>query len=137
MSDDIEGDLAQRVRSARKARGISQAQLGETLGVTALTVRRWEAGRNIPRGPAMHAKLRAFCARPYAVKEQAMYVAERDVAYGASWGSDDRDRDVLLARVMARIDWSVIEHEIAQAVKGALSETRAPAEPGSEAPTAL
>lgn len=41
--------LAERIRDARKAAGItSQKKLADKVGVTERTVKRWEAGKNLP-----------------------------------------------------------------------------------------
>lgn len=42
-------ELKDRIRRAREAAGLTQAQLGERVGRDAKTVRGWEAGR-VPRG---------------------------------------------------------------------------------------
>lgn len=41
--------LSERIRAARKARGLNQTQYGAALGVAQTTVAEWEAGRRHPR----------------------------------------------------------------------------------------
>ena len=41
--------LAQRIKEAREAAGLTQEELGESVGVTMQTVYRWEAGTVFPR----------------------------------------------------------------------------------------
>ncbi len=41
--------FSEQLRKARKAAGLSQAQLGEEFGVGQTTVARWEKGRAIPQ----------------------------------------------------------------------------------------
>lgn len=43
--------LADRIKSARGARKLSQAQLGEALGVTGGAVSEWERGLSLPDAP--------------------------------------------------------------------------------------
>lgn len=42
-------DLKERIKLARKAASLSQAQLANSLGVSFMTVRRWESGEVSPR----------------------------------------------------------------------------------------
>lgn len=41
-------NVAQRIQSLRKAKGMSQEQLGEALGVSRQAVSKWESGQSIP-----------------------------------------------------------------------------------------
>lgn len=43
------GMAAQAIRDARDRAGLSQAELGEKIGVDAMTVSRWERGESLPR----------------------------------------------------------------------------------------
>lgn len=40
------------VRAVRERLGLSQSEFAEAFGVSVATVRNWEQGRRIPRGPA-------------------------------------------------------------------------------------
>lgn len=54
------------IRSLRKSVKVSQSAFARMLGVSVGTVRNWEQGRRIPRGPAM-ALLRVFEDNPKVV----------------------------------------------------------------------
>lgn len=41
--------LSEQIRQARKSRGLTQAQLAERLGMSEMTVRRWETNQRSPR----------------------------------------------------------------------------------------
>lgn len=41
--------LLEHIRQARKSRGLTQAELAEQLGLSEMTVRRWESGQRSPR----------------------------------------------------------------------------------------
>lgn len=45
---DIKG-ISERIKDARKSCGISQTRLAELLGLSDMTIRRWEAGKVSPR----------------------------------------------------------------------------------------
>jgi DNA-binding transcriptional regulator YiaG len=47
------GKFAERLREARAALGITQAEAARALSVSALSVARWETGSQHPRGPAL------------------------------------------------------------------------------------
>jgi DNA-binding transcriptional regulator YiaG len=61
------------IRALRDAMGLSQAELGERLGVTNVTVYRWEAGAVVPNAAAMKGleKLRCAAGRRGVVIEAA------------------------------------------------------------------
>ncbi|MCR5346443.1 MAG: helix-turn-helix domain-containing protein [Fretibacterium sp.] len=42
-------DVSERIRERRKADGLSQIALAERLGMSYMTVRRWEGGKRTPR----------------------------------------------------------------------------------------
>jgi len=44
----LENAFAMRLCERRRALGLSQAQVGERLGVTKVTLRHWESGRSYP-----------------------------------------------------------------------------------------
>ena len=48
-SSEIEGSIGARIRQARKARGLNQADLATRLGVSQPTVANWESGVHDPR----------------------------------------------------------------------------------------
>ena len=41
--------ISERIRQKRKAKGWTQAELAEALGMSEMTVRRWEGGKSSPR----------------------------------------------------------------------------------------
>lgn len=43
------GNLAERIKQKRKSNGLTQAELAERLGLSEMTVRRWEANKRSPR----------------------------------------------------------------------------------------
>ncbi|UCC31258.1 MAG: helix-turn-helix transcriptional regulator [Phycisphaerales bacterium] len=47
--------FVERVRALREARGLTQEELAERVGVSKSAVVEWEAGRNLPRCPNMRA----------------------------------------------------------------------------------
>src|SRR5690348_2055490 len=51
MSKSIPHDFAEQIRTARRARGWTQAELATELSVTNVTVSRWEKGRVEPSLP--------------------------------------------------------------------------------------
>ena len=55
------GSVADRLRTARRALGLTQRDLGQLLGVDTATVPSWEAGRHRPT-PKLMVRLRAFLA---------------------------------------------------------------------------
>ena len=46
--------LSERIRKARKSKGLNQAELAEQLGMSEMTVRRWETGKSSPRMEEIH-----------------------------------------------------------------------------------
>jgi len=50
-------DTSERIRKAREAAGISQAQLARMVGVSPSTPYRWEAGRSRPQTEAVKERL--------------------------------------------------------------------------------
>ena len=44
----LSAEIAETLRAARRSRGLSQEDLGERLGVTAVAVQAWEVGRAKP-----------------------------------------------------------------------------------------
>lgn len=56
--NSVNGDLAKRLREAREAVSLSQAELADRFGVSPRTVQYWEAG-NVPR-PAKRRKVLEF-----------------------------------------------------------------------------
>ena len=46
------GTLGERLRQARNAMKVTQAKAAEAIGVSHVTVARWETGSHRPRGPA-------------------------------------------------------------------------------------
>lgn len=75
-TDDME--IGARIRAARQARGLSQAQLGEAIGASPKTVSSWETARSTP---ATH-YLRLICE---ALKESADWII-----FGDERGIDGR-----------------------------------------------
>lgn len=60
-------EVANRLRAARKAAGLSQSQASEAWEIPLRTLQNWEANRNTPRGfalAALNAKLDAILATP-------------------------------------------------------------------------
>ena len=55
------GSVADRLRTARRALGLTQRDLGQLLGVDTATVPSWEAGRHRPT-PKLMVRLRVFLA---------------------------------------------------------------------------
>jgi DNA-binding transcriptional regulator YiaG len=47
------GALAERIRQARTARSLNQDRAAEAIGVSRVTLARWETGSHRPRGPAL------------------------------------------------------------------------------------
>ena len=43
------GVISERIRRGRKIKGLTQAELAERLGISEMTVRRWEGGKSSPR----------------------------------------------------------------------------------------
>ena len=43
------GIISERIRKGRKVKGLTQAELAERLGISDMTVRRWEGGKSSPR----------------------------------------------------------------------------------------
>ena len=41
--------ISERIRQQRKEKGLTQADLAELLGMSEMTIRRWEAGKSSPR----------------------------------------------------------------------------------------
>ena len=41
--------LSERIRQARKSKGLNQAELAEQLGMSEMTIRRWETEKSSPR----------------------------------------------------------------------------------------
>jgi transcriptional regulator with XRE-family HTH domain len=50
----------QTIRKLREARGWTQLELGNMLGVTPVTVYNWERGQHMPTAPQLRALARAF-----------------------------------------------------------------------------
>lgn len=42
-------DIGNIIKQARKKKGLTQAELGELMGITAVTVGQWETGKRIPK----------------------------------------------------------------------------------------
>ena len=42
-------NLAELIRQKRKSKGLTQAELAERLGLSEMTIRRWEASKRSPR----------------------------------------------------------------------------------------
>lgn len=65
-------DFPLGLRQARIARGLSQAQLAESMGVDQATVSRWERGTQLPDS-GMQARLREFLFRGRAIQDAMVY----------------------------------------------------------------
>lgn len=44
-----DANLSERIKANRKSKGLTQARFAENLGVSEMTVRRWESGKRSPR----------------------------------------------------------------------------------------
>ncbi|MEA2594103.1 MAG: hypothetical protein QOF01_572 [Thermomicrobiales bacterium] len=63
MNDTPDADLPARLRHLRKTLGLTQTELARRLGVSNVTVNRWEHGRTVP-GPAARARLQRLKETP-------------------------------------------------------------------------
>ncbi|MEA2531203.1 MAG: Antitoxin component of bacterial toxin-antitoxin system, MqsA, partial [Thermomicrobiales bacterium] len=63
MNDTPDADLPARLRHLRQTLGLTQTALARRLGVSNVTVNRWEHGRTVP-GPAARARLQRIAATP-------------------------------------------------------------------------
>lgn len=96
--------FAEKVKDARTELGISQAQLGSMVNVSARSIQAYEKGEKVPRSGAMLKLAKALnvsvkflsdedCLNPLEDIEKDGYIAEARQRYGAKGG---RDIDMLL-----------------------------------------
>lgn len=106
---DIMWSFADRLRSKRSLRGLSQSQLGALVGVTRELIKRFEGGKSRP-GRALVVRLAA-----------ALGLVSEDLLKGTDWRPPERAGRLPGGRFRQRCDWRPQQHcQTASCIKTAL-----------------
>lgn len=60
MASQVSRQIGANIRAARKAKGLTQGQLGRLIGTENFQVSRWERGEHRPTDESMHALAQAL-----------------------------------------------------------------------------
>lgn len=76
--------FAEKIRKLRKDKGLSQTELGKSVGVSLRTVRNWELEGRYPKKRALYTKLAEVleCDPDFLLSESASFVTDAEEKYG-------------------------------------------------------
>ena len=115
-------DIGQKLRNARKVKGLTQVEVANALGVTQGAVRQWEAGATTPSAGKL-AKVAVLLDIPVAElltpSPRAQVTAGRDatvaVGHGAT-ATNGGDAAALIEELIAKVDALAADHADIKAI---------------------
>ena len=67
FENENEKGMGERIKKYRKERGLSQNDLAEALGISYMTVRRWEAGKRVPSSKMLEPLCKVLEVTPFKI----------------------------------------------------------------------
>lgn len=80
--------LAQNLKRMRAAKGLQQAELGDAVGVSEITIRKYKAGERCPKQPGIEALANALLPKYHGVKSGSRFFGSPEAFSWVTLGHD-------------------------------------------------